>query len=197
MGKKRNKPQKRAARNNVESAESHAFLTNVEAAGLRAEDIKEGILLALREYDREKNSRKSETHQGQRKWWKSAWIIMCMPFARKKTIEGNETLKFMASLVLALLFDLLRWFMILVSVASIGAIIHISFEDTIDAIFALKALVLFVVAFISYLFAGVFRRVSVEVENIKDENILFAFFAAVGTWVSIIIALVALFKKMG
>ena len=161
-------------------------------------ELKNVIVSALREYEQEKNTTEPiETEKvncGNKGFWDKLLIVLGMPFAKRKSIKGSETVKLMTSAFLATLFNWLRivgLFITGIAVITIGVLFV---TEPKDLTFVFKVCFLVLIVFISYLFAGLFRRVSVEVENMTDESLLIAFFAAIGTWTSIIIAAVALLK---
>lgn len=191
MGKKRNNTGKREMRKPVVVKDNGMCTIAQTESCLQKEEIKEAILLALREYDKEKSlpSTGNAADSKEQGFWSNLWLIICMPFARRKTINGSETMRMVAAIVLSLIFSVLRWLALVFALIAVWTAVTLFLHETVGFLLILKAIVLVVIAFISYLFSGVFRRVSVEVDNIKDENILFAFFAAVGTWISIIVVL--------
>ena len=161
-------------------------------------ELKDVIVSALREYEQGKKiAVREETNGvsgGDNRFFHSLVIVLCMPFARKKTIKGNETVKLLTSSLLATVFNGLRIAGLIITAIAIAAIGVLFATEIKDISFVFKVCFLALTVFVSYLFAGLFRRVSVEVENITDESLLIAFFAAVGTWVSIVIAAIALLK---
>ncbi len=171
--------------------------------------LENAIVNALRKYENERGrigvseqqlnnqteGKEPDKHTDSMKsWFYNIRLIFCMPFMRRKSIKGDEAVKLLTSSLLASIFSMLRIIGLCMTFLSLGTIGFLAATDSIDLAFWGKACFLLMVAFISYLFAGLFRRVSVEVENITDESLLIAFFAAVGTWISIIIAAIALLK---
>lgn len=181
---------KNTSNDTAKQGETHVF----------KEDIKEAILVALREYDKEKNvhsdgSKKANASEKRKKGLLSTLgFIVRMPFSFRREIKGSETMRLMTSTVLSLVFNILRLFALLLVISSLISIGYLAQKEGFAWPFVIKSFVLLLLSIVSYLFAGIFRHVSVEVDNITDEGLLFAFFAAIGTWVSIIVALIALYK---
>lgn len=196
MGK--NKPKNKTAVSQKSAQKKQPKTENAEQNSVSANELEEAIVKALRRYEKERSGQKEivENHNsnGMKKWFYSIWIILRMPFAKRDSIKGNEAVTLMTTSLLAAVFSTLRMIGLFISFFALGAIGYLAATEKLDLLFAGKTCFLFLVAFISYLFAGLFRRVSVEVENIKDESLLIAFFAAIGTWISIIIAAVALWR---
>ncbi|MBR4794043.1 MAG: hypothetical protein IK038_10340 [Bacteroidaceae bacterium] len=167
--------------------------TNQDAA---KEDIKEAILEALREYEKERGDREKATQNSETKhrWIDTVRLILCMPFVKRETVKGNETLKMLTASFLAMLFGAFRIIGLFASVFSVVMIVYVSVTENLGKTFFFNIFFFLVMGFVSYLFAGLFRRVSIEVDNIEDESIVIALFAAVGTWVSIIFTAIAVFK---
>lgn len=190
-----NNNKKNATRHNSEKKKNTVCASS---SGISSADLKDAIVSALREYEQEKNNISPEginrTGGSKNGFLHTLIIVMSMPFARKKTIKGSETVKLLTSSLLGTVFNCLRIAGLFITVMALAAIGVLFATESKTLAFTFKVCFLVMTVFVSYLFAGLFRRVSVEVENISDESLLIAFFAAVGTWISIIIAAVALLK---
>lgn len=193
MGNQKKKTKRRNHNPSKHNALKSDRKTNLIAV---QEDIKEAILEALREYEKERDVKEKAVHNPKtaHKWTDTVRFILCMPFVKRETVKGNEALKVLTTSFLAMLFGAFRIIGLLATLLSIAMIVYLSVMESMGVSFFFNIFFFLVMGFVSYLFAGLFRRVSIEIDNIEDESILIALFAAVGTWVSIIFTAIAVFK---
>lgn len=161
-------------------------------------ELKEAFLWALEEHDKRKLASEQQSQQKtpqEMKLKQKVMFVIKMPFVKSEDIQGNETMVMFMSFVFSAIFSFMRLFFILISVASF--IIPIVFFATRGITWFTITVMLLCCAFLfaSYVFAGVFRRMSIEAENIKNENYAIALFSAMGTLVSFIVALITLVSQ--
>lgn len=194
MGRSRKKKNKQ--QNQISRVVNTTKVETKSNQGIVKEDVKEAILEALREYDAERSDKEKAISKSEAGhiWIDTIRLVICMPFARRETVKGNETLKILTASFLAMLFGAFRIIGLLVSLLSVVMIVFLCATESLSSVFFFQVLFFLMMGFVSYLFAGLFRRASIEVDNIEDESILIALFAAVGTWVSIIFTAITVFE---
>ena len=159
------------------------------------EALKGAFLEAMKEYDIQKKQVAKQPKQEERGKQNRLLQILTMPFISREKVKGTMGLRVLVSLVLYTLFSLLRVIAFALVIGAGMVIVQTIIEDGVSIGMVGKTLCLIATAVLSYLFAGLFRRISFEVENLSDENMLLSLFAAMGTWISLVIAAIAVYKK--
>lgn len=117
-----------------------------------------------------------------------------LSFISKKKIKGDRATTGLLKFFLAIIFDLAKFAL---TVWSALLVLSIPLQYIVDSITILtipQNILVFCFAILSFILSRLFRIASVEIENIDDKNYLFGVFASITSIVSIIVAIVSIFK---
>ena len=117
-----------------------------------------------------------------------------LSFISKKKIKGDRATTGLLKFFLTIIFDLAKfvlmaWSVLLVLLMPLQYIV-----DYIPVLSIPQNICVFCFAFLSFVLSRLFRIASVEIESIDDKNYLFGVFASITSIVSIIVAIVSIFK---
>ena len=115
-------------------------------------------------------------------------------FISKKKIKGDRATTGLLKFFLAIIFDVAKFAL---TVWSALLVLSIPMQYIVDSITILtipQNILVFCFAILSFILSRLFRIASVEIENIDDKNYLFGVFASITSIVSIIVAIVSIFK---
>ena len=117
-----------------------------------------------------------------------------LSFISKKKIKGDRATTGLLKFFLAIIFDVAKFAL---TVWSALLVLSIPLQYIVDSITILtisQNILVFCFAILSFILSRLFRTASVEIENIDDKNYLFGVFASITSIVSIIVAIVSIFK---
>lgn len=117
-----------------------------------------------------------------------------LSFISKKKIKGDRAATGLLKFFLSIIFDLAKF---VLTVWSALLVLSIPLQYIVDSIPVLSIpqnIFVFCFAILSFILSRLFRIASVEIENIDDKNYLFGVFASITSIVSIIVAIVSIFK---
>ena len=117
-----------------------------------------------------------------------------LSFISKKKIKGDRATTGLLKFFLAIIFDVAKFAL---TVWSALLVLSIPMQYIVDSITILtipQNILVFCFAILSFILSRLFRIASVEIENIDDKNYLFGVFASITSIVSIIVAIVSIFK---
>lgn len=117
-----------------------------------------------------------------------------LSFISKKKIKGDRATTGLLKFFLAIIFDLAKF---VLTVWSALLMLSIPLQYIVDSIPVLSIpqnILVFCFAVVSFVLSRLFRIASVEIDNIDDKNYLFGVFASITSIVSIIVAIISIFK---
>lgn len=117
-----------------------------------------------------------------------------LSFISKKKIKGDRATTSLLKFFLVIIFDLAKFALMVWSVLLVLLIPLQYIVNSISILTIPQNILVFCFAILSFILSRLFRIASVEIENIDDKNYLFGVFASITSIVSIIVAIVSIFK---
>ena len=206
---KKNKKNKRMPSNNV-----NIVLPN----SLSADEIKSILVEAMLEVENKKAEVEKEKSDKDLKEWRESLGIKEYPkdakilfrnvkqffntfgafirlsFISKKKIKGDRATTGLLKFFLAIIFDLAKFALTVWSALLMLSIPLQYIVDSIPVLSIPQNILVFCFAVVSFVLSRLFRIASVEIDNIDDKNYLFGVFASITSIVSIIVAIISIFK---
>lgn len=187
--KRKNKP-----KNNIQ------LDSNAIAKSLSSEELQHIIANALAEAETLKQTKESELRENETKEW--ARTIGATPIKRffrliflpKSKIRGDNTTFLLLKLLAEIFFGFAKWISILLSVFIVAFIAAQYLSDIVAPLEWWNNAYLAFFAFVLFFFSRIVRIAAIEVDKIEDRNLLFGIFASITSFVSIIVAVIALIK---
>lgn len=115
-------------------------------------------------------------------------------FMKKKQIEGTRATSSLIKMFTYCVFFLANLSLTLFSLFLIACVPIQYCVSTITPLPWYSNVLLIIAAFISFVFARLFRMASIEVEKLQDYNFIFGIFACVTSIISLAIAIIAILK---
>lgn len=146
--------------------------------------------LGIKEYPKDAKIRFCNVKQ----FFNAFGAFIRLSFISKKKIKGDRATTGLLKFFLAIIFDLAKFAL---TVWSALLVLSIPLQYIVDSITILtisQNILVFCFAILSFILSRLFRIASVEIENIDDKNYLFGVFASITSIVSIIVAIVSIFK---
>jgi len=207
---KKNKKNKSVAPNNT--------VNIVLPESLSADEIKNILVDAMLEVENKKTEAQKDKADKDLKEWRESFEFKEYPkdakirfrrakqffntfgaffrlsFISKKKIKGDRATTGLLKFFLAIIFDVAKFAL---TVWAALLVLSIPMQYIVDSITILtipQNILVFCFAILSFILSRLFRIASVEIENIDDKNYLFGVFASITSIVSIIVAIVSIFK---
>lgn len=117
-----------------------------------------------------------------------------LSFISKKKIKGDRATTGLLKFFLAIIFDLAKFVLTVLSALLMLSIPLQYIVDSIPVLSIPQNILVFCFAVVSFVLSRLFRIASVEIDNIDDKNYLFGVFASITSIVSIIVAIISIFK---
>ena len=117
-----------------------------------------------------------------------------LSFISKKKIKGDRATTSLLKFFLVIIFDVAKFALMVWSVLLVLLIPLQYIVNSISILTIPQNILVFCFAILSFILSRLFRIASVEIENIDDKNYLFGVFASITSIVSIIVAIVSIFK---
>lgn len=154
-------------------------------------DLKEWrASLGIKEYPKD-----AKTHfRRAKQFFNTFGAFFRLSFISKKKIKGDRATTGLLKFFLAIIFDLAKF---VLTVWSALLVLSIPLQYIVDSIPVLSIpqnILVFCFAVVSFVLSRLFRIASVEIDNIDDKNYLFGVFASITSIVSIIVAIISIFK---
>ena len=176
MAKKKDKPQ---TINNIDNLHLEIDYDKLAEAIVKAQE-KSAELNVIESHPAEKTG-----------FWRAIWLILC----NKETKTGNRASGALA-VVLAFVFNAAC----VVGIAITGIIVYYLIEkynwDQKAAYIVPQILFVVVLLFLALLTSLIFRGIANEIGAEKDRNYILSFFSGIVSFAALIVALVALFKRV-
>ena len=154
-------------------------------------DLKEWrASLGIKEYPKDAKTRFRRAKQ----FFNTFGAFFRLSFISKKKIKGDRATTGLLKFFLAIIFDLAKF---VLTVWSALLMLSIPLQYIVDSIPVLSIpqnILVFCFAVVSFVLSRLFRIASVEIDNIDDKNYLFGVFASITSIVSIIVAIISIFK---
>lgn len=174
--------------------------SNTITKPLSSEELQHIIANALAEAETLKQTKEKELRESEKKEWAKAvgstpakrfFRLMFLP---KSKIRGDNTTFQLLKLFAGLFFELAK---VVTLISSVFMLAYVPLQYFVDSFPCLPFgynIVLFVFSLVSVILSRIFRVAAIEVDKIEDRNLLFGIFASITSFVSIIIAVIALIK---
>ena len=118
-------------------------------------------------------------------------VFLKILFLPERYIKGNSASTVLMKSFILLFFWAMKWFSLLLAV---GLVAYLLFMGRSDYSPWWLYLYFVCLAFISFVYSRLFRMASIESDKIDDRNYLFGLFASITSFVSMIVAVIAVIK---
>ena len=119
-------------------------------------------------------------------------VIFNWLFAPKKKIKGSNMTIALLSIFLESFFDILKFVFLLATICFLGFIPLQIFIESLPKASVGQNIFFGTLGITSFILSRMFRIASVEIAKIEDRNLLFAIFASITSFISIIVAVLAI-----
>ena len=208
MGKNRNK---KKAKQNAASNPLQSVNINLPE-NMSAEEIQHMITNAIVEAEeikaqKEEKQRKSDLTEWHNKigyreyknkfkqYFNEVKVFIKVLFLPKKHIEGDRASAVLLKSFIALFFWIMKWCSLLFAIFLIGCFPIQYFVGSMSQFPWQLYSYCVPFALLTFIFSRLFRMAGIEIDNLDDRNYLFGLFASITSFVSIIIAVIAIVKK--
>lgn len=167
---------------------------------LSSEELQHIIANVLAEAETLKQTKETELRENEKKEWaktigstpvKRFFRLMFLP---KSKIRGDNTTFLLLKLLAEIFLEFAKWISILLSVFIVAFIAAQYLSDIVAPLEWWNNAYLTFFAFVLFFFSRIVRIAAIEVDKIEDRNLLFGIFASITSFVSIIVAVIALIK---
>lgn len=167
---------------------------------LSSEELQHIIANALAEAETLKQTKETELRENEKEEWaktigstpvKRFFRLMLLP---KSKIRGDNTTFQLLKLFAGLFFELAKVLTLIFSVFMLAYVPLQYFVDSFPCLPFGYNIVLLIFSLVSIILSRIFRVAAIEVDKIEDRNLLFGIFASITSFVSIIVAVIALIK---
>lgn len=173
---------------------------NAISKSLSSEELQHIIANALAEAETLKQNKETELKENEKKEWamtigstpvKRFFRLMFLP---KSKIRGDNTTFLLLKLLAEIFLGLAKWLSILLSVFIVAFIASQYLSDIVAPLAWWNNVYLAFFAFVLFFLSRIIRVAAIEVDKIEERNLLFGVFASITSFVSIIVAVIALIK---
>lgn len=179
---------------NISAKEMQHIIANaiIEAEAIKKCKEKEQHDAALAEWHKKIGYKEYDNRI--RCFFNEAKVFFRIMFLRRKDIEGDHAAVTLLRLFIRLFFGLMQFCS---TVATVILLAYIPIRYIIEAVAPFPWLLYircFPFALVALIFSRLFRMAGIEMDKLDDRNYLFSLFAAITSFVSMIIAVIAVVK---
>lgn len=135
-----------------------------------------------------------EHENGFKQFCNYVYVFIKILFLPKKDIKGNTASSVLLILFIELFFGLMKWISLLLAILLLVCFPILYFMGNISQFPWQLYSYCVPLALLAFIFSRLFRMAGIEIDNLNDRNYLFGLFASITSFVSIIIAVVAIVK---
>ncbi|MDE6208262.1 MAG: hypothetical protein K2M73_01145 [Lachnospiraceae bacterium] len=121
-------------------------------------------------------------------------VFIKVLFLPKKHIEGNRASEILLKLFIALFFWIMKCCSLILSILLIALVPAQYIMQNITVLPWYQNMLYIFYGVLAFVFSRLFRMAGIEIDNLDDRNYLFGLFASITSFVSIIIAVIAIVK---
>lgn len=179
---------------NMSAEEMQHIIANaiIEAETIKKCKEKEQHDIALAEWHKKIGYKEYDNRI--RCFFNEAKVFFRIMFLRRKDVEGDRAAVTLLKLFIGFFFGFLQFCSIVITVVLLA---YIPIRYIIEGVAPFPWLLYircFPFAFLAFIFSRLFRMAGIEMDKLDDRNYLFGLFAAITSFVSMIIAVIAVVK---
>lgn len=162
--------------------------------------VKANEIATEKQIEKEEEAERKNQEEWKKSNWLSAttqplktfqiiWWVLRLPFVRKKKITDNRATKVLTKMVVINILRLFQISFALLGILSVvGLLNRFDFPHwTVNNLFFASTL------FLSWVFCGIIRMSVIEIDKMRDQQMLLSVLSAITSFVAMIVAIVALF----